>query len=289
MTKLKPYILIFPLLFIFISIFLFGILNALAQSFGYFPQLNLNSFTLKYYAEIFKSPSFISSLIYSLKISFISSFLSVLIGVLMAYCLWRNKSGSKIQNLIYKLPVVVPHTVSALLIFNLLSQTGVLSRFLYSLNIISSYQDFPILIFDSNGYGVILAYLWKGLPYAAMVTLSVFSKIPDNLGFVAKNLGATNFKTFVHIILPLILPSIASSFIILFSFSFGAFEIPYLLGASTPKALPVQAFIEFSNPDLLNRPYAMVINMILSVFSILMVVLYNLSFKKSKLLGDNNV
>ncbi len=74
-------------------------------------------------------------------------------------------------------------------------------------------------------------------------------------------------KLFFNVIFPILMPSILSSFIIIFAFSFGAFEVPYLLGPTTPKSLPVKAYIEYSNPDLTNRPYAMVINTILIVIS----------------------
>ena len=51
---------------------------------------------------------------------------------------------------------------------------------------------------------------------------------------------------------------------IIFAFSFGAYEVPFLLGPTTPNALPVKAYIEYSSPELFNRPYAMVINCILT-------------------------
>ena len=44
---------------------------------------------------------------------------------------------------------------------------------------------------------------------------------------------------------------------IVFAFAFGAYEIPALLGASYPKALPVLAWERFTDPDLATRPEAM--------------------------------
>jgi len=75
------------------------------------------------------------------------------------------------------------------------------------------------------------------------------------------------------------MPLVASSFIIIFAFSFGAFEVPYLLGPTSPKTLPVKAYIEYTNPDLTHRPYTMVINMILTFYSLILVWLYSKTFK----------
>lgn len=82
-----------------------------------------------------------------------------------------------------------------------------------------------------------------------------------------------------NVIFPLIMPLVASSFIIIFAFSFGAFEVPYLLGPTSPKILPVKAYIEYTNPDLTHRPYTMVINMILTFYSLILVWLYSKTFK----------
>ncbi len=101
-----------------------------------------------------------------------------------------------------------------------------------------------------------------------------------------KNTGASKTQTFFYVIFPMLVPSILSSFIIIFAFSFGAFEVPYLLGPTTPKSLSVKAYIEYSNPDLTNRPYAMVINTILIVISTFLIILYRKSldiFRKRNL------
>jgi len=79
--------------------------------------------------------------------------------------------------------------------------------------------------------------------------------------------------------LPLSLPAIANAAFIIFIFSFAGYELPMLLGSTLPKALPVTAFLEFTSPDLLNRPYAMAANGVLLMFSGIAAVLYLISIK----------
>ena len=76
------------------------------------------------------------------------------------------------------------------------------------------------------------------------------------------------------------MPSIMSSFIILFSFAFGSYEVPFLIGPSTPKALSVYAYINYISSDLSKRSLAMVINTILSIISIVLLIIYNKVFNK---------
>ena len=70
------------------------------------------------------------------------------------------------------------------------------------------------------------------------------------------------------------MPAVKNAFLIIFAFSLGAYELPFLLGATAPKALPVQAFIEYTHPDLLHRPYAMALNSIMFFISLIIVVFY---------------
>jgi putative spermidine/putrescine transport system permease protein len=133
---------------------------------------------------------------------------------------------------------------------------------------------------DKNGIGVILVYIYKGIPFIAFMTFSILKNFSDNLESVAMNLGASKSQAFFNILLPLSMPTIISSFIIIFAFSFGSFEVPYLIGPTTPRALPVEAYIRYSSSDLTQRPYAMAINVILTTFSFVLLIIYNKLLKK---------
>lgn len=277
--RLKPYIMLMPVMIVIVGIFLVGLFMAFVQSLGYFKAIGLTEFTLKYYKEVLTSRGFLSSLGFSLYISIVSSVIAVILGVLLAYSILRSKHRHGFEEMIYKLPIVVPHIVAALLVYNILSQSGILPRLLYSIGIIEEQSQFPSLLYDKKGIGIIIAYLWKEIPFVAMVVYTILSNINDKLSGVARNLGANNRQVFFHVLLPLIMPSVFSAFIIIFAFSFGAYELPFLLGPTTPKALPVKAYIEYTNPSLANRPYAMVINMTLTLVSLILVWLYNKSFE----------
>ncbi|MCW6085936.1 MULTISPECIES: ABC transporter permease [Clostridium] len=284
--KMKPYILLLPVTIIIVYILGVGIINSLGQSLGYFPTVGLNEITLKYYKEVLISKEFIESLKFSLFTCTISSLIAEFIGVILAYIIFFNKKRSKILDVIYKIPIIIPHTVAVLLIINMLSQNGILARILYNLGLISSRNVFPALIMDRLGIGIVITYAWKEIPFIILVIYAVLTNIDEKMWHLSRTLGASRIQTFLKVIFPILMPSILSSFIIIFAFSFGAFEVPYLLGPTTPKLLPVKAYIEYSSPDLTNRPYAMVINTILIVISTFLIVLYKKSldiFKKRNL------
>ncbi|KXZ39931.1 putative spermidine/putrescine transport system permease protein [Alkalithermobacter thermoalcaliphilus JW-YL-7 = DSM 7308] len=277
--KLKPYLLIMPATSILLGIFVAAVIIILIQSLGYFPAVGLDKFTFMYYTKLFTDPTFISSLKFSFYISFVSSTIATILGVLLAYLIVESTHKNFIKNTLYKLPIIVPHSVGVILIYSLLAQSGLVARVLYFFGFISSKSDFPALIYDRNGIGIIIVYLWKSIPFIALTVYTILSNINEKLSQVASNLGARKKDIFWHILLPLSTPTIISSFIIIFAFSFGSFEVPFLLGPTTPKALPVRAYVEYINPDLTNRPYSMVINMTLTIVCVISVLIYEKIFR----------
>lgn len=278
-NKLKPYLLLAPISIVLILVMGIGILNCIFQSMGYIPNIGLNNLTVDYYKEVLRDETFLKSLIFSFKISFISSFICVVVGTLLAYTLSKNKY-SRLKTNLLNLPIIVPHIVVVIIVFMIFSQSGILSRILYNLGVIKDSSEFLQLVSDENGIGIILVYLWKGIPFAIITAYNILRNISESLENVAINLGANKAQVFRFVVLPLAMPSIISSFIILFAFSFGSFEVPFLIGPSTPKALSVQAYISYSSSDLGQRPIAMCMNVILSAVSIFMLLIYNKVFAK---------
>ena len=122
----------------------------------------------------------------------------------------------------------------------------------------------------------------------AYFVLALMSSISDSLGEAAKNLGASPWRSFFAVTLPLSLPAVLKAFLIIYIFAFGGYELPLLLGATLPKALPVQAYLAYSSPDLLQRPYAMAMNGVILLLSLAMALAYGwLTHRLLKKLGGD--
>lgn len=281
MSKIKPYLLIAPAALLLLFIIGVGICTCILQSLGYFPLIGLDSITFDYYKEILSNQQFINSLILSLKTSIISSIIATVIGILLAYLMTKNRV-SKLRYFLLNLPIIVPHIIVVMLAFAVFSKTGIIARILYNLNLISDSREFVSLVNDKAGIGIIIVYIYKGMPFIAITVYNILKSLDVKLEDVALNLGANKFQVFKLVIMPQIMPTILSSFIVIFAFSFGSFEVPYLIGATNPKALPVNAYINYINTDLAQRPLSMAMNSILTGISFILLILYNLIFTKLK-------
>ena len=277
---LKPYLMLLPVLVFLIGILVVGVLTTFFQSIGYFSAIGSNEITLEHYKRLLTDKGLIESLIFSIKTSFLSALLSTMGGVIIAIAAYKLGKEGKLIALTFRLPIIVPHLLSVLLVYNIFSQTGLLARFAYNIGFISSFEEFPVLLYNKNGFGIIMAYIWKELPFIAFITYNVLSKLSNKFSDASRNLGATGFQTMKYVVFPIALPSVLSSFILVFAFSFGAYEIPMLLGGTYPKALPVKAYIEYINPMLSNRPYAMAINFLIAFVGFLLAFIYFKCFER---------
>ena len=285
--KLTPYILLVPQIILTIF-FLIGLITGIAQSLGVIPAFGLTEPTLFYYKEILTKPDMVRSVLYSLRIAFFSALFSTAAGVLLCAVLVMSRRTKGRMMRIVQLPIVVPHVVVAIFVINICSQNGLLARVIYAFGLIGEQQEFPALIYDAGGFGIILAYLWKEIPFIVYFVIALMANIDGKLGEAAVNLGAGKVQAFFRVTLPLCANTIYSGFLIIFVFALGAYELPFILGATTPKALPVQAYIQYTHPDLRNRPYAMALNGLIMTISLLSACVYFALMRRSqkKLAGN---
>ncbi|MDO7206159.1 ABC transporter permease subunit [Paraclostridium bifermentans] len=118
------------------------------------------------------------------------------------------------------MPIVVPHIIVVMLAFAVFSKTGIIARMVYNLNLISDSREFVSLVNDKAGIGIIIVYIYKGMPFIAITVYNILKSLDVKLEDVALNLGANKFQVLKLVIMPQIMPTILSSFIVIFAFSF---------------------------------------------------------------------
>jgi putative spermidine/putrescine transport system permease protein len=142
------------------------------------------------------------------------------------------------------------------------------------MGLITRPSDFPALVFDPYAIGIILQYVWKEVPFIGVIVLANMQSIGQDYEAVARSLGASRVQAFRHVLLPLIFPGVLSASVMVFAFTFGAYEIPAVLGANYPATLPVLAYRSYTDVDLAARPAAMAMAVVIAVLSAVMTVLY---------------
>lgn len=271
--KVRILLLLLPFLGI-TALILVSVWNVAIQSLGYIPAFGLTKLTLDYYRAVFINPDFLSSVWVSVKIALWSAVFACVFGVALSMALIKARKTRGATLYAIRLPILVPHAVVAVFVVQILGQTGLVARLGYGLRLLEDYNRFPQLLYTPSYFGTILAYLWKEIPFVAYFVLAFMGSISETLGEAAENLGAAPLRSFFEVTLPLSLRVIAKAYLIIFIFAFGGYELPLLLGSTLPKALSVQTYLAYMNPDLLQRPLAMAMNGTMLLLSAAMAFLY---------------
>ncbi|RXT13736.1 ABC transporter permease [Ammoniphilus sp. CFH 90114] len=269
--KSKPYLMIMPVLTLILLLFVGGLGLGILQSLGYFPVLGQLELSLRAYETLIEQDQFWESLSLSLRTAFLSTLLSSFLGLGAALLtlLWKKEERSVgwVWQRLFLFPLLIPHLVVAYLMVLLFMQSGWISRVIYSLGIIEDMTQFPVLIHEPMGWGIIFAYVWKETPFVALLLFPVIQRIRDSWQEAARMLGANTWMFLKEIVIPLLMPAwLAASFIV-FAFTFTAFEMPYLLGVTYPEMISVYGFRLYTG-SLSERPEAMALNVIITVISV---------------------
>ena len=276
--KLKIVLSLAPPLLIIGTLFFGGILYGFLQSLGYQPTIGRYDLNFDAYYNVMFSERyaklFWSGLALNLWVSFVSTFLAAAFALWGALSIRKTFFAKKICNFIFSLNLPMPHLVVAVGMIFVFSQCGLLARFFTQIGFIASPSEFPILVKDKYGFGIILAYIWKEAAFFFIILMSVLQSLGENFEELAQSLGANKWQRFRYVILPLVMPNLFSASIIVFAFSFGAYEVPAILGVNYPQMLPVMSLDFFLNPDLNARSEGMALSMIIAFIVMVLVVIY---------------
>lgn len=160
-----------------------------------FLSLPYESLSLQHYAAFFTSERWLSSTWQSLVIAVASTILAVLTGTFCAIGCWKlSTRATEIVRALMLLPIIVPSIVYALGIY----------RLWIRLDLLDTYT------------GVILVHGVTGIPYVVITVSTALANFDPRLEQAARGMGASLRQTLAWVILPRIVPGIASGAIFAF-------------------------------------------------------------------------
>lgn len=272
--RLTITVLLAPAILVILLLFMGGLITGFLRSLGYFPLIGLHDFNFNAYTAILSDNGFIRSFIITFHIAFTSTLIAGILAVASAMLLRPAFRGKRFVQFIFSLNLTIPHLVGAVGVLYLFSGSGLISRLATAAGLIDTPAGFPPMVNDPWAIGIIIQYVWKEIPFIGVIVLAILLSVGEDYESVARSLGANRWQAFRQVTLPLIMPGVVSASVIVFAFTFGAFEIPYLLGRTFPAALPVLAYQSYTDVDLAARPQAMAMAMVIAFISTLLIMAY---------------
>lgn len=178
-------------------------------------------FTLRWYSAYFADSDWMSATWFSIKSGVVAAIGATVVGTMTALALVRGRVlGRRVLDLLIVGPVVVPHIALAVAIF---------------------------LVYDRlklNGtlLGFAIAHTVLAAPFAIFSVLAALYRFDADLEMAALSCGASRWRAFWHVTLPLILPGVLSGAMFAFIISFDEAVISFFISDLDGKSLPRKLF-----------------------------------------------
>lgn len=178
-------------------------------------------FSLKWYEKLFQNSSLLDAALNSVSIAFLSATIATLLGTIGAVSIYRyHFRGKKFLKSMVFILILSPEIVMGIALLILFVLIGLKLGF----------------------FSLLIAHVTFCLPFVIVTVLSRLSGFDKSIIEAAKDLGASGFYTFSHIILPSIAPAVIAGFLLSFTLSLDDVIISFFVSGVEFEILPVKIF-----------------------------------------------
>ncbi len=178
-------------------------------------------FSLRWFERIAQYPDFVAAFRSSLFIAAASSFVAIVFAVPASLAIARYRfPGREALNAFFMSPLMIPHVVLG----------------------IAFLRFFSILGLSGTTLGLIIGHVVVVFPFAMRMVLAAATGMDKRIEDAAASLGADRVTTYRRIVLPLIVPGMASGFALAFIQSFDEVTMTVFIASPTTTTLPVRMF-----------------------------------------------
>jgi spermidine/putrescine transport system permease protein len=185
-------------------------------------------FTLKYYEKALHNDSLIQAFSNSMVIAFFSTILSLVLGAMAAIVLWRFRfPGKTVFDGALAIPIVVPEICMGV---------GMLVFFA---KVLPWPQEMP---WPLNLGNIIIAHVSFSFPFVAVVVRARLASFNREMEEAAKDLGASEFRALMDVVIPHIQPSLIAGALLAFTLSLDDFVITFFTAGPDTITFPVKVY-----------------------------------------------
>src|SRR4051812_31149561 len=153
----------------------------------------------------------------SLKVAVIATAISMTLGLALAYALARGRfRGRELLDALVTLPVVLPPTVLGYYLLVLLGRTTALGRGFEAV------FGFPLVF---TWQAAVVAATIHSVPLLVKSARAAFESVDQNMENAARTLGASEWRVFFRVTLPLARRSVMAATIFAFARALGDFGV----------------------------------------------------------------
>jgi len=243
-----PYISLLPAAFFLILFYFYPLSAIFIESFSRADNV------LAPLAAVFTSPALLKVFGFTVYQAVVSTLATLAVGLPGAYLLARYRfPGQGLLRALTTVPFVLPTLVVAAGFNALLGPRGWINLGLMAL----FHLNAPPFQFVNTFGAIIVAHVFYNTTIVLRVVGDFWSRLDPRLGYAARVLGASRWRTFREVTLPLLAPAIAAAALLVFIFDFTSFGVILVLGG--PRFATLEVEIYRQTIALFNLPVAAVL------------------------------
>jgi putative thiamine transport system permease protein len=225
-----------------------GLSALLLAAFAINPLLNQFHWSLSGFAQLAQFPGISQSILMTLNVSIISTFLSVLMSFFILKRWYQSRHWQKIENAIAPI-LALPHVAFAIGFAFLFTPSGFISRLSAELFDFALFTDVQII---KHQLGLIIGLTLKEVPFILFMSIALLKQLNIKQSLqCAQSLGFSQQQTWMKVIFPQWLPKMRFSIIAIMAYSLSVVDVSLIIGPSIPSTIPVMiwSWLNESNLD----------------------------------------
>ncbi|KAF0823857.1 ABC transporter permease [Cytobacillus firmus] len=276
--RLDTWLLLLPTLGIFIFFFLLPLFFLFMTSFKNFDASTGvgNEWTLQNYIKFMSDPFYLGVVWRTVKIALLTTLITIIISYPVAFQISRSKGRARnYLTLLVLSPLLISMVIRCYGWVILLSNNGVVNTTLLKMGWI----DQPLTLLYTE-LSVVIGMVHVLFPYMVLSIMGSLEKIDPSVIRASQNLGASSFRTFFSILLPLTLPGVFAGSVMVFSLSVSSFVTPAILGGPQVKVMSYLTYEQVA--VMLNWPYGGAIGFLLILIATITIIAYSKILARSE-------
>jgi multiple sugar transport system permease protein len=261
-TRALPYLLIAPSLLFLTVLFLVPLVQTVALAFQ-----TDGAWSLANFARMADDLNFRSAVLNSFRLVILAVPVQFALALGMAMMLRHVRRGRDLILWIWSIPLGISDLAAGLVWLAIFTDQGYLNSLLFRLGIIAAPQSWltyetPLALFIA----VAVAEIWRSTAIVLLILVAGVQVLPKEYGEAAEVFGASPWRAFVGVTLPLLRPSIQTALILRTVLAFEAFAVVLALGGRNFPVLVSEAYAwqAFNQDTGVAAAYAIVI-MVISI------------------------
>ena len=198
-------------------------------------------FTTDYYVKAWNDVALFEAFINSITIALMCTVVATMIGTAVALWLWRFRfPGKPAVEGFMALPIVIPEICMGVAVLVMFSRVG---------NWLRTFETGPISwwnelwsIWPLNLGAITAAHIAFCFPFVAVVVRARLAGFNRELEEASKDLGASEWQTFVNVVLPFMKPGIIAGALLAFTLSLDDFVITFFTAGPETNTFPVKVY-----------------------------------------------